>query len=143
MAHAIKGVAANLALEQLTKLSAELEQAARQQQAERAAELLAQLVAIWPDHLAACQQLAQQAANVATKRLQRLDEPALAAVLTTLQHALQQHELEDSTLKQLERYSGAHEAMILTLLDAVNDFDFASALAVTEQLLQHITTGQH
>ncbi|MEH8016455.1 ATP-binding protein [Rheinheimera muenzenbergensis] len=143
LAHAIKGVAANLALEQLSKLSAELEQAARQQQTERAAQLLAQIVAIWPDHQRACQQLALQATNVAAERLQRLDDATLTAVLTSLQQALQQHELDDNVLEQLERYSGAHEAMILAVLDAVNDFDFSRALAITKQLQQQITTGQH
>ena len=39
-AHAVKGASANLALEQLTKVCAELEQAARQQQAERCQDLL-------------------------------------------------------------------------------------------------------
>lgn len=143
LAHAIKGVAANLALEQLSKLSAELEQAARQQQTERAAQLLAQIVAIWPDHQRACQQLALQATDVAAERLQRLDDATLTAVLTSLQQALQQHELDDNVLEQLERYSGAHEAMILALLDAVNDFDFSRALTITKQLQQQITTGQH
>ena len=143
LAHAIKGVAANLALEQLSKLSAELEQAARQQQTERAAQLLAQMVAIWPDHQRACQQLALQATDVAAERLQRLDDATLTAVLTSLQQALQQHELDDNVLEQLERYSGAHEAMILAVLDAVNDFDFSRALAITKQLQQQITTGQH
>ena len=143
LAHAIKGVAANLALEQLSKLSAELEQAARQQRTERAAQLLAQIVAIWPDHQRACQQLALQATDVAAERLQRLDDATLTAVLTSLQQALQQHELDDNVLEQLERYSGAHEAMILAVLDAVNDFDFSRALAITKQLQQQITTGQH
>lgn len=143
VAHAIKGVSGNLALEQLSKLCAELEQAARQQQYERADKTLQQIMQSWPQYQAACQQLQQQAAKGAAKPLQQFDDSALAALLATLQQALQRHELDDGVLKQLESYSGAHEALILSLLDAVNDFDFTHALAVLEQLQQHINTGQH
>lgn len=143
VAHAIKGVSGNLALEQLSKLCAELEQAARQQQYERADKTLQQIMHSWPQYQAACQQLQQQAAKGAAKPLQQFDDNTLAALLATLQQALQRHELDDGVLKQLESYSGAHEALILSLLDAVNDFDFTHALAVLEQLQQHINTGQH
>lgn len=141
-AHAIKGVSANLALEQLSKLCAELEQAARQQQSERAGQLLQQIIALWPDYQAACQQLTLRSGSPAAKTLQQYDNKALAALLVSLQQALAQHELDDAVLKQLEIYSGAHEALILSLLDAVNDFDFGQALAIAEQLLQIINTGQ-
>lgn len=143
VAHAIKGVSGNLALEQLSKLCAELEQAARQQQHERADKTLQQIMQSWPQYQAACQQLQQQAGNGAAKPLQQLDDNSLAALLTTLQQALQRHELDDEVLKQLENYSGTHEAQVLLLLDAVNDFDFSHALVVLEQLQQHINTGQH
>ncbi|WP_240224455.1 MHYT domain-containing protein [Rheinheimera hassiensis] len=142
-AHAIKGVSGNLALEQLSKLCGELEQAARQQQHERAGKTLQQVMQNWPQYQAACQQLQQQAGNGVAKTLQQFDDNALAALLTPLHLALQRHELDDNVLKQLEIYSGTHEALILSLLDAVNDFDFAHALAVLEQLQQHINTGQH
>ncbi|HEY0923875.1 MHYT domain-containing protein [Rheinheimera pacifica] len=143
VAHAIKGVSGNLALEQLSKLCGELEQAARQQQHERADKTLQQIMQNWPQYQAACQQLQQQAGNGTAKTLQQFDDKALAALLTTLYQALQRHELDDGVLKQLEIYSGKHETLILSLLDAVNDFDFAHALAVLEQLQQHINTGQH
>ena len=97
----------------------------------------------WPQYQAACQQLQQQAGNGTAKTLQQFDDNALAALLTPLHLALQRHELDDNVLKQLEIYSGTHETLILSLLDAVNDFDFAHALAVLEQLQQHINTGQH
>ncbi|SEI07988.1 PAS domain S-box-containing protein [Rheinheimera pacifica] len=143
VAHAIKGVSGNLALEQLSKLCGELEQAARQQQHQRADKILQQIMQNWPQYQAACQQLQQQAGNGTAKTLQQFDDRALAALLTSLHHALQRHELDDNVLKQLEIYSGKHETLILSLLDAVNDFDFAHALAVLEQLQQHINTGQH
>jgi len=143
VAHAIKGVSGNLALEQLSKLCGELEQAARQQQHERADKTLQQIMQNWPQYQTACQQLQQQAGNGTAKTLQQFDDKALAALLTTLYQALQRHELDDGVLKQLEIYSGKHETLILSLLDAVNDFDFAHALAVLEQLQQHINTGQH
>jgi PAS domain S-box-containing protein len=143
VAHAIKGVSGNLALEQLSKLCGELEQAARQQQHQRADKTLQQIMQNWPQYQAACQQLQQQAGNGTAKTLQQFDDNALAALLTTLYQALQRHELDDGVLKQLEIYSGKHETLILSLLDAVNDFDFAHALAVLEQLHQQINTGQH
>lgn len=142
VAHAIKGVSGNLALEQLSKLCGELEQAARQQQHQRAEKTLQQIMQNWPQHQAACQTL-QQAVNGTAKTLQQFDDNALAALLTTLYQALQRHELDDNVLKQLEIYSGTHEALILSLLDAVNDFDFSHALVVLEQLQHHINTGQH
>jgi HPt (histidine-containing phosphotransfer) domain-containing protein len=143
VAHAIKGVSGNLALEQLSKLCGELEQAARQQQHQRADKTLQQIMQNWPQYQAACQQLQQQAGNGAAKALQQFDDNVLAALLTPLHLALQRHELDDNVLKQLEIYSGKHETLILSLLDAVNDFDFSHALAVLEQLQQHINTGQH
>lgn len=97
----------------------------------------------WPQYQAACQQLQQQAGNGAAKALQQFDDNVLAALLTPLHLALQRHELDDNVLKQLEIYSGKHETLILSLLDAVNDFDFSHALAMLEQLLKHINTGQH
>ncbi|WP_205623218.1 response regulator [Rheinheimera baltica] len=145
-AHAIKGVSANLALEQLSKLCGELEQAARQQQQDRAENTLQQILQSWPEHLAACQQLQQQPDSVSTKTLQPLDDVALAALLSPLSQALQRHEINDSVLAQLERYTGIHETLILSLLDAVNDdavneFDFASAMATLNQIQQRINAG--
>lgn len=143
VAHAIKGVSGNLALEQLSKLGGELEQAARQQQAERAGTTLQQIMQNWPQYQAVCQQLRQHAAGGAAKTLQQFDDNTLAGLLANLHRALQQHELDDEVIAQLESYSGPHEILIFSLLDAVNDFDFAHALAVLEQLQQHINTGQH
>ena len=140
-AHAIKGVSANLALEQLSKLCGELEQAARQQQQDRAENTLQQILQSWPEHLAACQQLQQQPDSVSTKTLQPLDDVALAALLSPLSQALQRHEINDSVLAQLERYTGIHETLILSLLDAVNEFDFASAMATLNQIQQRINAG--
>ncbi|HEX5793676.1 MAG TPA: MHYT domain-containing protein [Rheinheimera sp.] len=140
-AHAIKGVSGNLALEQLSKLCGELEQAARQQQRERADKTLQHIMQHWPQYQAACQQLQQ--VDDTTANTQQLSDNALARLLTTLHQALQRHELDDSVLSQLENYSGMHAKLILPLLDAVNDFDFSHALALLEQLQQLIDTGQH
>lgn len=141
-AHAIKGVSANLALEHLSKLCTELEQAARQQQRDRAEKALHQLMQYWPQYQAACRQL-QQGADTVAKNLQQFDDSALAAILTALHQALQRHELDDAMLKQLEIYTGAHDAQILSVLDAVNEFDFAAATITVEQLLQQINAGDN
>lgn len=142
-AHAIKGVSGNLGLEQLSKLCGELEQAARQQQLQRADSILQLIVQNWPQYQQACEQLQQQASKSAAKSLQKFDDNTLTEMLKTLHCALKRHELDDDILEQLAMYSGKYETLVLSLLDAVNDFDFAYALALLEQLQQHIETEQN
>ena len=141
-AHAIKGVSANLALEQLSRLCAELEQAARLQQQQRTGLVLQQIQQVWPRYEQALQHLSAQVDENLAKVTQQLDDDTLLVALLSLQQALQRHELDDDILQQLECYSGAHEAMILSLLDAVNDFDFARAQNIATELQQRINTGQ-
>ena len=142
IAHAIKGVSANLALEQLSRLCAELEQAARLQQQQRTGELLQQVQQLWPQHEQALQQLNEQAAVIPAVAVQRLDDQTLMIKLMALQSALQRHELDDELLQLLAHYAGTHQAMILSLLDAVNDFDFIRAQNISTALQQRINTGQ-
>ena len=141
-AHAIKGVSANLALEQLSRLCTELEQAARLQQQQRTEQVLQQIQQVWPRYEQALQQLSAQVGENLAKVTQQLDDDTLLAALLSLQQALLRHELDDDILQQLECYTGAHEAMILSLLDAVNDFDFARAQSIAAELQQRINTGQ-
>ncbi|MBZ9612404.1 MHYT domain-containing protein [Rheinheimera maricola] len=140
-AHAIKGVAANLALEQLSKLCAELEQAARQQQKQRAENALRDIVHSWPGYDLCWQQLHSELVSSQNAALLGLNNTELLTMLNTLQQALQRHELADEVIEQLHVYRGEHQAVIASLLDAVNDFDFNLALKRLTQLQQQLNQG--
>lgn len=140
-AHAVKGVSANLGLELLSKLSSELEQAARQQQIERCARLLQDLRQSWPQYQALYQRLLSEQNADTGKPAVQLDDAQLTAVLAQLMQALSQHELDDEVLDILAGYQGRWHEQILSLLDAVNDFDFTLALERLGRLQQKFTTG--
>lgn len=141
-AHAIKGVSANLGLEPLSRACAELEQAARQQQQQRATELLHKILGCWPKFEAEHQRLlSEQPATEKTQSTQ-LDNQQLTAMLDDLQQSLLRHELDDQGIEQLSHYSGQHQQLLMKLLDAVNDFDFSLALQLLEQLQHKLGEGE-
>ncbi|WP_288741251.1 MHYT domain-containing protein [uncultured Rheinheimera sp.] len=137
-AHAIKGVSANLGLDPLSKACAELEQAARQQQQQRAREVLEKILGCWPKFEAEYQKLLSDQPAVPEDQVHPLNDQQLTSVLSTLQQSLLHHELDDQGIEQLSHYSGEHQPMILKLLDAINDFDFSLALQLLQQLQQKL-----
>ncbi|KKL00012.1 PAS domain S-box protein [Rheinheimera mesophila] len=141
-AHAIKGVSANLGLEPLSRVCAELEQAARQQQQQRAAELLQKILGCWSKFEAEHQRLLEEQPLAEQTQSTQLDHQQLAAMLENLQQSLLRHELDDQGIEQLSHYSGPHQQLLLKLLDAVNDFDFSLALQLLEQLQQQLGKGE-
>jgi CheY-like chemotaxis protein len=140
-AHAFKGVAANLGLDPLSKACAELEQAARQQQQQRAADLLQKIMDCWPKYVAHCQKLLAEQPQAQQIQSTQLDDQQLNAMLDALQQSLARHELDDQSIEQLSQYSGEHQSLLLMLLDAVNDFDFQLALQLLEQLKLRLAAG--
>ena len=141
-AHAIKGVSANLGLEPLSRVCAELEQAARQQQQQRAAELLQKILGCWSKFEAEHQRLLEEQPLAEQTQSTQLNNQQLAAMLENLQQSLLRHELDDQGIEQLSHYSGPHQQLLLKLLDAVNDFDFSLALQLLEQLQQQLGKGE-
>ncbi|WP_127026106.1 MHYT domain-containing protein [Rheinheimera mangrovi] len=137
-AHAIKGVSANLGLEPLSKVCAELEQAARQQQQQRATELLQKILGCWPKFETEYQKLQSELPEAQQGQAYHLDDQQLRIALTALQESLLRHELDDQGIEQLSHYSGEHQPTLMKLLDAVNDFDFNLALQLLEQLQQKL-----
>jgi hypothetical protein len=141
-AHAIKGVSANLGLEPLSRVCAELEQAARQQQQQRAAELLQKILGCWSKFEAEHQRLLVEQVPVEQAQSTELNNKQLAVMLENLQQSLQRHELDDQGIEQLSHYSGQHQQLLVKLLDAVHDFDFSLALQLLEQLQQQLGEGE-
>jgi hypothetical protein len=140
-AHAIKGASANLALEQLSKVCAELEQAARQQQLTRCQDLLGKIQHCWPkfvDHYQQLQQ-AQPAADAGSQS--QLTLAQLAAVLAALQQASARNEFDDEQMAKLASYSGPYQMAVLQILDALNDFDFPAAQQQLVLLQQKLSDG--
>lgn len=140
-AHAIKGVSANLGLDPLSKACSELEQAARQQQYERCTALLQKILHCSPKFAAEYQKLLSEQPAVEETQTTELNTHQLNSMLNTLQQSLLRHELDDHLIEQLSQYSGQHQAVLLMLLDAVNDFDFNLALKLLDQLQQQLGTG--
>jgi PAS domain S-box-containing protein len=137
-AHAIKGVSANLALDPLSKVCAELEQAARQQQTARCSELLEKILQCWPKFEAEYHKLLTEQPVAEQSQSAVFNQQQLMALLSQLQQSLTRHELDDQTIEQLSYYSGSHQQFLFMLLDAVNDFDFNKALQLLEQLKQQL-----
>lgn len=141
-AHAIKGVSANLGLDPLSKVCAELEQAARQQQQQRATELLQKILSCWPKFEAEYQKLLSEQPEVQQSQAYQWDDQQLSSALTALQQSLLRHELDDQALGHLSHYSGEHQPTLMKLLDAVNDFDFNLALQLLVHLQQKLSGEQ-
>jgi len=141
-AHAIKGVSANLGLDPLSKACAELEQAARQHQQQRASELLQKILGCWPKFEAEYQKLLSEQPAAAQSQAHQFSDQQLGALLDRLQQSLLRHELDDQGIEQLSYYNGEHQTILLTLLDAINDFDFSLALQLLEQLQQKLAGEQ-
>ena len=141
-AHAVKGASANLALEQLCKVCAELEQAARQHQSERCALLLDKIQLCWPTFVAHCEQLQQQQPLASEQQQDCITELQLLHTLAALQQATSNNELDDGQMALLSRYSGPYQQMIMQLLDALNDFDFQQAKNLLASLQQQLTEQQ-
>lgn len=147
LAHAIKGSSGNLALDPLSKVSAELEQAARQQQQQRCQQLLEKILHCWPLFIAQYQQLAQQQQLTGTES--SISATQLAEILQPLAPLVAQHQLDDQLLELLAKYQGPWQRQVQLLLDSLNDFDFLQGgqlLLRLQQQLQsdtsHLASGQ-
>mgnify|MGYP000002638629 CR=1 FL=1 len=140
-AHAVKGAGANLALEQLSKVCAELEQAARQQQLERCQDLLTKIQTCWPKFVGYCQQLQQENPTADATSQPQLTLLQLSAVLEVLQQASARNEFDDERMALLASYTGPYQQQVLQILDALNDFDFPSAQQQLALLQQRLIDG--
>ena len=137
-AHAIKGVSANLGLDPLSKVCAELEQAARQHQQQRATELLQKILYCWPKFEAEYQKLVSAQPCPDVQQATHLNDHQLSEVLAALKPSLLRHELDDQAIEPLYHYSGRHQTELLDLLDSINDFDFSLALQLLDILEQQL-----
>ncbi|RVU33594.1 PAS domain S-box protein [Rheinheimera riviphila] len=140
-AHAVKGASANLALEQLSKVCAELEQAGRQQQLARCQDLLGKIQQCWPKFVAHCQQLQQENPTADATSQPQLTLPQLSAVLEVLQQASARNEFDDERMALLASYTGPYQQQVLQILDALNDFDFPAAQQQLQLLQQRLSNG--
>jgi hypothetical protein len=141
-AHAVKGASANLALEPLNKVCAELEQAARQQQHERCELLLEKIQRCWPKFVAYCQQLQQQQPEATGQQQDGLTKLQLQQALAALQQATQHNELDDNQMALLSRYQGPYQQGVMQLIESLNDFDFVQAKTQLAQLQQQLAEQQ-
>ncbi|WP_348727901.1 MHYT domain-containing protein [Rheinheimera texasensis] len=142
VAHAIKGVAGNLALEPLAKVCAELEQAGRQQQQQRCADLLHKILHCWPRFDAEYQLLLQQQSSDPVATTAAASTSVLAEILTALQSALARHELDEQRLTKLEAYHGPYQQEVAQICSLINDFDFSKAQQQLQQLLPQLAGGE-
>lgn len=140
-AHAVKGVAGNLALEPLAKVCAELEQAARQQQQQRCTDLLDKILHCWPRFDAEYQLLQQQHSAQQSPETTAVSAQALAETLKALQGALARHELDEARLAELEAYTGPYQDQVQQICALINDFDFTEAQQQLPALLRQLDAG--
>ncbi|MDN2708091.1 PAS domain S-box protein [Janthinobacterium sp. SUN118] len=137
LSHKLRGVAANLGLEQLAASLATLEQlcatsgpAPAQQRDETVGALLTQ----WPAALAAIARLAPPAAKA--EALHASDLPAVRQAAGTLLQALRRGELDDAAQARLQQAMGAQAARLAPLVHAIDDFDFSLAQSLLHDVLQ-------
>ncbi|MED5593756.1 MHYT domain-containing protein [Janthinobacterium sp. P210006] len=138
--HKLRGVAANLGLEQLAASLATLEQACASPgpaTAQQLGETLGALLTQWPEALAAIARLAPPVAHAATASA--IDAPAARQAAKALLHALQHGELDDVAQAQLQHAMGAQGAALAPLRHAIDDFDFPLAQSLLHDLLHTLT----
>ena len=142
LAHAIKGVSGNLGLDPLSKVCAELEQAARQQQQTRCSDLLEKILHCWPRFEQEYADLTARWQQEQPAQSQQYSNAELQQLLAALAQSLSQHEFDDDRLAQLSQYQGPYQPQLLTLLDTINDFEFARAQQQLSALLQDLQHGE-
>jgi len=141
LAHSIKGVSGNLALESLSRCCAELEQAARQQQQDRCEQLLDKIVQCWPKLEQAAKQLTQSQPQPqqSTNQIQLAD---LKSQLDQLAHDLRQHKLSSALVEQLSAAEHPWQTELRAILQLADDFEFAAASTALHQLLQQLAAQE-
>ncbi|WP_102798200.1 MHYT domain-containing protein [Bowmanella denitrificans] len=134
-AHSLKGLCGNLALIQLADLFSQVERGARQTQDLQWQPLYTDLrdgiagVASWLGERQSNPE--DQSASVA-----KADSHACMALLVRLQTAAQANELDDEALELLSGYcANMADQDLDAIVDAFNDFDFAVANNLLEQLM--------
>ncbi|WP_156484169.1 PAS domain-containing hybrid sensor histidine kinase/response regulator, partial [Janthinobacterium agaricidamnosum] len=144
-AHKMRGVAANLGLEQLSVTLAQLERLCAEADHHNAAamsEALSHLVdrlsaALAALRLLTAQQAAAPAASAGTAQQDcRGARDAAATLLAALGHG----QLDDAALAALETALGAHAAILAPLRAALDDFDFPLAQTRLQTLLNTYDT---
>lgn len=136
--HQLRGVAANLGLEQLAASLAALEQccagpAPAPATAQQLDETLGALLTQWPAAVAAIARLAPTALPAATAAA--FDAPAARQAASSLLHALRRGELDDAAQAQLQHAMGAQADALAPLQHAIDDFDFPLAQSLLHDLL--------
>uniref|UniRef100_UPI000A8551E0 hybrid sensor histidine kinase/response regulator n=1 Tax=Janthinobacterium sp. Ant5-2-1 TaxID=1755239 RepID=UPI000A8551E0 len=136
--HKLRGVAANLGLEQLAASLAALEQCCASASpdpatAQQLDETLGELLTQWPAALAAIARLVPPAVPAATAAA--IDAPAARQAASSLLHALRRGELDDAAQAQLQQAMGAQADALAPLLHAIDDFDFPLAQSLLHDLL--------
>lgn len=138
-AHSIKGSSGNLALDTLSKVSAELEQAARQHQQFRCDELLDTMTGLFIVLTDECAQLQQQQPTALNAALS-LPPAALLTLLQALQPSVQAHQFDEPLLEQLSQYQGPWSSALQLLLTSIHDFDFQQAQQRLSDVMAQLQT---
>ena len=142
LCHKLRGLAANLGLEQLAASLAALEQwcaTAGPATAQQPGETLGALLTQWPAALAAIARLAPADGAVAAAP-DGIDMPAARQAASALLQALRRGELHDEAQAQLQAAMGGQAPRLAPLRHAIDDFDFPLAQTLLYDLLQSFDT---
>ena len=140
LAHAVKGVAANLAVNPVRHSCGEIEQACRRQDGDAAMKAAEQLRDRWPMIMSVCKlHVGQNRESVCTE-----SSGDLLGLLKKLAGTLSDHDYDDDVLDQLQAYTGKHGKEVLDIVTAVNDFEFDDAAGKVSALVSvlEVTTAE-
>ena len=140
LAHAAKGVAANLAVNPVRHSCGEIEQACRRQDGDAAMKAAEQLRDRWPMIMSVCKShVGQNRESVSAD-----SSGDLLGLLKKLAGTLSDHDYDDDVLDQLQAYTGKHGKEVLDIVTAVNDFEFDDAAGKVSALVSvlEVTTAE-
>lgn len=143
LTHKVRGQAANLGLERLAALLAQLETAIARRDDPALASQLEQLGPQVETALLAIQAYLPPEVIAAAPRAPALDAARIIRLTTELEHFFERGQIDEDKLEELRRSAGGHvnPATLARLNRTIDDFDFAEAIGelqhIRDQLASH------
>ena len=141
-AHALKGLCGNLAMKPLSRLFSQLEVAARSQQAQAAARILAQIQKATREaevDLALLQSGTESRPDSGAEVQNKMEIlPTLERLLTAAQH----NEYDQTALDVLLRQAQSGSQSVQNIAEAFNNFDFGAAVQLLSDLRDRLSNEE-
>lgn len=136
LAHAHKGVTANLSISKLQRIYGEIESAAHHQNNQLLPSLISQLESAWQSLITAIQNVATQETNDATPHDDQ-SASQIMALIHQLRELTVKARLDDTLMQDISTAMPAHLQLELSIVsNALNEFEFEQALMAIDKLIE-------